>query len=109
MKVIDLLVKISKGEKVPKEIKWRGNMYEYSPIAAQYYIKDKIHNVDNSLRAALYDFSDLNNELEIIEKNKKIEHCLKSDRFLCDKAEMEHLRTKIDELIDVVNKLKGEK
>lgn len=47
-------------------------------------------------------------EIEVIEENKKIEHCLKSDRFLCDKAEMEHLRTKIDELIDEVNKLKGE-
>ena len=106
MKIIDLFVKISKGEKVPNRIIWRNNIYEYSSIAQQYYIKDKTHNIDNSLRAALYDFSDLNNEIETIEEDKKIEHCLKGDRFLCDKAEMEHLRTKIDELIDEVNKLK---
>lgn len=109
MKIIELFVKIANKEKVPKEIKWRNNIYEYSSIAEQYYIKDKFHNVDNSLRAALYDFSDLNNEIEIMEEDKKLEHCLKSDRFLCHEDEMEHLRTKIDELIDEVNKLKGEK
>lgn len=109
MKIIELFVKIANKEKVPKEIKWGGNIYEYSPIAGQYYIKDKFHNVDNSLRAALYDFSDLNNEIEIMEEDKKLEHCLKSDRFLRDEDEIEHLRTKIDELIDAVNKLKGEK
>lgn len=53
-------------------------------------------------------FMNLDKEVEIIEEPKKIEHCLKSDRFLCDKDEIEHFRTKIDELIDEINKLKGE-
>lgn len=111
MKIIDLLVKISQGEKMPKKIKYEGYAWEYDKVAKDYYRND----IDEEY---IYLFQDLfkketgffiNNEVEIIEEPKKIEHCLKGDRFLCDKAEMEHLRTKIDELIDEVNKLKGEK
>lgn len=111
MKIIDLLVKISQGEKMPKKIKYEGYVWEYDKVAKDYYRND----IDEEY---IYLFQELfknetgffiNNEVEIIEEPKKIEHCLKSDRFLCDKAEIEHLRTKIDELIDEVNKLKGEK
>lgn len=111
MKIIDLLVKISQGEKMPKKIKYGGYVWEYDKVAKDYYRND----IDEEY---IYLFQELfkketgffiNNEVEIIEEPKKIEHCLKSDRFLCDKAEIEHLRTKIDELIDEVNKLKGEK
>lgn len=111
MKIIDLLVKISQGEKMPKKIKCEGYVWEYDKVAKDYYRND----IDEEY---IYLFQELfkketgffiNNEVEIIEEPKKIEHCLKSDRFLCDKAEIEHLRTKIDELIDEVNKLKGEK
>ncbi len=111
MKIIDLLVKISQGEKMPKKIKYEGHVWEYDKVAKDYYRND----IDEEY---IYLFQELfkketgffiNNEVEIIEEPKKIEHCLKSDRFLCDKAEIEHLRTKIDELIDEVNKLKGEK
>lgn len=109
MKIIDLFVKISKGEKVPSRIKSQGLIFEFDEESRQYYEEGRLHNVDSSLRSWLYNFKCLNDEVEIIEEPKKIEHCLKSDRFLCDKAEMEHLRTKIDELIDEVNKLKGEK
>lgn len=111
MEIIDLLVKISQGEKMPKKIKYEGYVWEYDKVAKDYYRND----IDEEY---IYLFQELfkketgffiNNEVEIIEEPKKIEHCLKSDRFLCDKAEIEHLRTKIDELIDEVNKLKGEK
>jgi hypothetical protein len=111
MKIIDLLVKISQGEKMPKKIKYEGYVWEYDKDVKDYHRND----IDEGY---IYLFQDLfekatgffiNNEVEIIEEPKKIEHCLKSDRFLCDKAEIEHLRTKIDELIDEVNKLKGEK
>lgn len=110
MKIIDLLVKISQGERMPKKIKYEGYVWEYDKDVKDYHRND----IDEEY---IYLFQDLfekatcffiNNEVEIIEEPKKIEHCLKSDRFLCDKAEMEHLRTKIDELIDEVNKLKGE-
>ena len=112
MKIIELFVKIANKEEVPKEIKWRGNIYEYSSIAAQYYIKDRIHNVDNSLRAALYDFSDLNNEIEIIEENKKIEKIdtqYFDDERYTPEQRLNVCMNYIDDLIDEVNKLKGEK
>lgn len=112
MKIIDLFVKISKGEKVPNRIIWRNNIYEYSSIAAQYYIKDRIHNVDNSLRAALYDFSDLNNAIEIIEENKKIEKIdtqYFDDERYTPEQRLNVCMNYIDDLIDEVNKLKGEK
>lgn len=111
MKIIDLLVKISQGERMPKKIKYEGFVWEYDKVAKDYYRND----IDEEY---IYLFQDLfkketgffiNNEIEVIEEDKKLEHCLKSDRFPRDEDEIEHLRTKIDELIDVVNKLKGEK
>ena len=111
MKIIDLLVKISQGERMPKKIKYEGFVWEYDKVAKDYYRND----IDEEY---IYLFQDLfkketvffiNNEIEVIEEDKKLEHCLKSDRFLRDEDEIEHLRTKIDELIDAVNKLKGEK
>lgn len=113
MKIIELFVKIANKEKVPKEIKWRNNIYEYSPIAEQYYIKDKFHNVDNSLRAALYDFSDLNNEIEIIEEDKKINfeeiEELTCNPYDFEKQTINSLIKNQRKLIYEVNRLKGEK
>lgn len=71
------------------------------------YYEEKIEKINEKI--SKFNLTKLNDEIEIIEEPKKLEHCLKSDRFLCDKDEIEHFRTKIDELIDEVNKLKGEK
>lgn len=107
MKIIDLFVKISKDEKVPNRIKSQGLIFEFDEESRQYYEEGRLHSADYSLRSWLYNFKCLNDEIEIIEEPKKIEHCLKRDRFLRDEDEIEHLKTKIDELIDEVNKLKG--
>lgn len=129
MTIIDLFVKIANKEEVPKEIKWRGDIYEYSSIAAQYYIKDRIHNVDNSLRAALYDFIDLNNEIEIIEEDKEFEDIreiigeVERDKTLSYDESQDGIVKNFNmlikwtnilvrnqnKIIDEVNKLKGEK
>lgn len=100
------LLGLVKDGKAPKKIKYGNVKLEYNEGCEDYYpyygeglFEYKFGNCKNFL----------NDEVEIIEEPKKIEHYLKGDRFLCDKAEMEHLRTKIDELIDEVNKLKGEK
>lgn len=110
MKVIDLLVKISQGERMPKKIKYEGFVWEYDKDVKdyyRYYIDEEYILFQDLFKKETGFF--INDEIEIIEEPKKIEHCLKSDRFLRDEDEIEHLRTKIDELIDVVNKLKGEK
>ena len=111
MKIIDLLVKISKGKKMPKNIKYKGYVWEYNKLTKDYYRNDineeYIYLFEDLFKQATGFF--INDEVEIIEEPKKIEHCLKRDRFLRDEDEIEHLRTKIDELIDEINNLKGEK
>lgn len=48
----------------------------------------------------------LNDEVEIIEEPKKIEKCKNYNYFLEIDDYIEHLRDKLDELIDEINKLK---
>ena len=106
------LLGLIKDGKAPKKILLNGIVFEYQGDDYLYKDEDKKeHWLFSTSYTDEYIWLEkfLKVEVEIIEEPKKIEHCLKSDRFLCDKAEMEHLRTKIDELIDEVNKLKGEK
>jgi hypothetical protein len=124
MKIIDLLVKISQGEKMPKKIKYKGYVWEYDKVAKDYYRND----IDEEY---IYLFQDLfkketgffiNNEVEIIGENKKIEKI----KILIDDINTEYVANatgeklsylksdlmfadRINELIDEVNKLKGEK
>lgn len=100
-----------KDGKAPKKIRYRDIIWKYTSTVKgkgyQYYSKG--YEEWKTLQNQVYLEECLNDEIEIIEEPKKIEHCLKSDRFLCNEDEIEHLRTKIDELIDEVNKLKGGK
>ena len=75
MKIIDLLVKISQGERMPKKIKYEGYVWEYDKVTKDYYRND----IDEEY---IYLFQELfeketgffiNNEVEIIEEDKKIE------------------------------------
>lgn len=106
MKMIELLDKVAKGEELPKKIRVFGEEFIFEDN--DYY---SIHSSAPLISYTGEDYLrvELNCEVEIIEENKKLEHCLKRNRFLRDKDEIEHFRTKIDELIDEVNKLKGEK
>lgn len=56
MKIIDLLVKISQGEKMPKKIKYKGYVWEYDKVAKlfgdKYYTKyfaRQIRDIDKEL------------------------------------------------------------
>lgn len=115
MKIIDLLVKISQGEKMPKKIKYEGYVWEYDKVVKDYYRND----IDEEY---IYLFQDLfkkktgffiNNEVEIIEEDKKIIRLEFEEGNIEDKLFLAryitHNRAKINELIDEVNKLKGEK
>ena len=97
------LLGLVKDGKAPKKIKVGNVELEYDEGCEDYYkyygrglFEYKFGNCKNFL----------NDGVEIIEEPKKIEHCLKRDRFLLDEDEIEHLRTKIDELIDEINNLK---
>ena len=115
MKIIDLLVKISQGERMPKKIKYEGYVWEYDKVAKDYYRND----IDEEY---IYLFQDLfkketgffiNNEVEIIEEDKNIIRLEFEEGNIEDKLFLAryitHNRAKINELIDEVNKLKGEK
>lgn len=112
MKIIDLLVKISQGERMPKKIKYEGYVWEYDKVAKDYYRND----IDEEY---IYLFQDLfkketglfiNNEVEIIEEDKKIIRLEFEEGNIEDKLFLAryitHNRAKINELIDEVNKLK---
>ena len=68
MKIIDLLNKIANGEEVPEKIKVNRYIYTYAP-----YI-DYINEDNNYLMDIIeINQNDLNDEVEIIEEDKKIE------------------------------------
>ena len=68
MKVIDILDRIANGEEVPKRIMYRGVEWVYND--RQYYRVDGEHlrNIWSG-----YNFNILDDEVEIIEEDKKIE------------------------------------
>ena len=127
MKIIDLLVKISQGEKMPKKIKYEGYVWEYDKVAKDYYR----NNIDGEY---IYLFRDLfektiyflNNVVEIIEEDKKIEKLepvrgsdlsdltdkdmvLKNNALIELCKTLNNMNNKINELIDAVNELKRDK
>lgn len=112
IKVIDMLVKIANGEKVPKKIKFWNSIWEYCKDGST---QDYIDDDDKCLMEFLAINKDgLNQYVEIIEEPKKIEKIAR-----CDDVKMTHygelykptenqeiLRIKINELIDEINNLK---
>ena len=113
IRVIDLLNKIAKGEEVPKKIKYKNNIYEYDGETQNYcspinMIWDFLIGKDI---VAL-----LNDEVEIIEEDKKIEkiswgekeslamYFTTSEEILARRTEK--LKSSLNELIDEINNLK---
>lgn len=106
IKVIDLLNMISKGEEVPKKIKFGYQEYEYNDLAKTYYCGMNTL-LDN------YKFIILNDEVEIIEdtleEEKKIPKKLNKDRYLgTDLSVEDDMFDKINEILDYL-KSKGDK
>ncbi len=113
IKVIDLLVKIANGEKVPKKIKFMNSIWEYCKNGSA---QDYINDYDKCLMEFIpINKAGLNDEVEIIEEPKKIEKIpLPSfDEFKRMSAEERYVITAkeydlLDELIDEINNLKKE-
>ena len=104
IKVIDLLNIIAEDKELPEKFMYKGHLYYRQKTKGICYRCDELNEIFEECLV----LEDLNDTVEIIEEPKKIEHCLKRDRFLCDEDEIEHFRTKIDELIDEINNLKEE-
>ena len=109
MKVIDLLNKIANGEEVPKVIKIHNNKYEW---------KDKLNIYACGSGQLCFDYfienNKLNDEVEIIEEDKKIEKItIRAELVGNIDNKLENLdinimgvENKINEIIDEINKLK---
>ena len=75
MKIIDLLNKIANGEEVPKKIKYKGHIYQYQykdikeANIINYYHSEETHH--HLIDGGWHDIR-LNDEVEIIEEEKKI-------------------------------------
>lgn len=121
IKIIDLLNYVARGENIPKKIKYRDEIWEYTSTVFgkcyQYY-SDYLREWKR-LEDVIVLEECLNDEVEIIKEKKKIEEILismddNSMPFVGDK-QYKHLSyaevdlmfaNKINELIDEVNKLK---
>lgn len=105
MKIIDLLVKTANGEKIPNKIKFMNSIWEYCKDGST---QDYINDYDKCLMEFVsINIVGLNSEVEIIEEPKKIEKCKNYEDFLAIDDYIEHLKNKIDELIDEINNIKG--
>ncbi len=112
MKIIDLLVKRANGEELPKKIKYRSKEWQYTSTVKgtgyQYYSDG--YEEWKTLQQQVYLEEHLNDEIEIIEEDKKIKQLEFEEGEIEDKLFLAryitHNRAKIKELIDEVNKLK---
>ena len=105
MKIIDLLNKIANGEKLPKRIKIDGIYYK-APINLYTKIIDFMY-ISEETNENWLDYANirLNDEVEIIEEDKKIPE--KLDEYDYNSANEIIIRRKINEIIDYLNS-KGE-
>ena len=109
IRIIDLLNKIYNNDNIPKRIIYRNCGWEYSEA-----YNDFIDEYGNHLlRLYIHDYDDmyefLSSEAEIIEEDKKIEK-IDIDKMLQTKKwkRDKNAWKKINEIIDVVNKLEGD-
>ena len=116
IKVIDLLVKIANGEEVPKKIKYNNKIWEYYVCANDY------KGEDIWLFEELFEYRRtiefINDEVEIIEEDKKIEKLdIKQEKNIknnwkwkCNgyniSTPQKIMADKLNELIDEINNLK---
>lgn len=95
------LLGLVKDGKAPKKIKYDGTIYEYSENDGFYYWEGL-----SLYREFATNGNCLDKEVEMIEEPKKIEKCKNYEDFLEIDDYIEHLKNKIDELIDEINNLK---
>lgn len=111
IKIIELLNRIANKEKVPREIIYKGNHYYNVGNEEQAYYENSELD-DCILLLAVYNEKGLNDYVEILEEDKKIEKIiptsLKGIDNLDEKIEIAHIDTisaidKINEIIDRLN------
>ena len=104
MRVIDLLNKIANGEEVPRKFKYENITFIYNDEAVEYFDEKEGNSFNYTFD--LTDHDVLNDEIEIIEEDKKIENIKVKSNFTHNQKQIVR---KINEIIDIVNKLKDDR
>ena len=107
MTINNLITNISNALEVPSKIKYNNEIFEYNNDYQDYEsdeAQDKFlfEYLFSNFRMRTFMYT----TVEIIEEDKKIKYCKGYEEFLSVDEYIEHLRKKIDELIDEINKLK---
>ena len=123
MKVIDLIYKIANGEEVPQKIIYEDELYEFREDLHDY--ENKYPDFEAGIDKYKYLFEDpygrdykefLNDEVEVIEEDKKIEELFIRERandiligrnekisYATSSLVNKELADKINEIIDFIN------
>lgn len=116
MKIIDLLNKIANGEEIPKEIKYNACLFAFERQSQDYYCEEYgnlFEYLINEHRTGEF----LNDEVEVIEEDKKIKK-FELPKFINEgenttdsqiwnlNINLCYTRDKINEIIDYINKEK---
>jgi len=102
MKVIDLLNRIANGEEVPKKVKYKTHYWEYKEEAKDY----KDNEDDYVFSCSNYDITAmLDNEVEIIEEDKKIEKLEYYDNSIMWCMNGREITDNEKDLIDKINEI----
>ena len=116
MKIIELLNKIANGEEMPKEIILDNKKFQYNKTYEQYHDKYEVNLLEH---ISDYNYSGLNDEVEIIEEEKEIRkfkmmYPLNGDFdskiggiISIYNTNFAELKKTIDEIIDAVNELRS--
>ena len=118
MKVIDLLNKIANGEEVPKKIGYDNKIFEFDELEKQYTFHNLDYSVNDDLGLSIdgLKYMSLNDEVEIIEEDKKIEKIKWNEKSSYNQevdtkklqkillSRTEQLKQGINEIIEVINK-----
>ena len=114
MRIIDLLNKIANGEEVPKKVEYENVTYEFIEENRHYLAYINRKEIDNS-RYLMYMVDNLNDTLEILEEENKIEkipyrNCENRNRQEVYYELVDDIFHKInDDILPVINKLKEDK
>ena len=105
IKIIDLYNMIANKEKIPKKIKYAGEVYHHNIFKSNYFRDDNGSHLD---------FMDLNDEVEILEDNtEEIEELEELEEYdyinKYDKIDIQENRLKINKLIRAVKQMRKEK
>lgn len=110
MTINRLIINISNALEVPSKIKYNNEIFEYNNDYQDY---ESVEAQDKFLFEYLFSNFRMKTfmytKVEIIEEPKKIEKCKNYENFLGIDDYIEHLKKKIDEIIDEINNLKKEK